>query len=140
MIRVKVFSIGKTKERWLLEAIEEYEKRLQQKIIFDFIWAKDNVDLVSRLEKEPAYILLDQTGELMTSERFARFLFEQIEKQGARICFVIGGAEGLPAQLKMKAPMISFSDLTFTHQIIRLLLVEQIYRATEIEKGSSYHK
>jgi len=61
--------------------------------------------------------------------------------QGSRIAFAIGGAEGLPPQIiKQAAYILSLSPLTFTHQITRLILIEQIYRALEIEKGSQYHK
>lgn len=140
MIRVKLLSVGKTKESWLLAAIQDYQKRLQPTIAFDFIWVKDDAELLAKVSKEPSYILLDSKGEMMTSDEFAKFFYLKAETEGARLCFVIGGAEGLPSSLKTKAPLISFSRLTFTHQMIRLLVVEQIYRATEIFKGSSYHK
>ena len=138
MIRVKIVSVGKTKESWLVEAISDYQNRLRSAVAFEFVWVKDNEELLSKLEKEPAYLLLDSKGSMMTSEAFASFFYKEAESRGARLCFVIGGAEGLPASLK--APALSFSLLTFTHQMIRLLLVEQIYRATEIFKGSAYHK
>ena len=63
-----------------------------------------------------------------------------MERGGSRLSFIIGGAEGLPAEVRADATLVSLSRLTFTHQMARLVLAEQIYRATEIRKGSGYHK
>ncbi len=84
-------------------------------------------------------------GVTKSSERFADDIYEWLDVGGSRLSFVIGGAEGLPPELKYplqgsKPVMISLSALTFTHQFARMLLIEQIYRATEIRKGSGYHK
>jgi 23S rRNA (pseudouridine1915-N3)-methyltransferase len=70
----------------------------------------------------------------------ASFLSAQWEEAGSRLQLVIGGAEGIPIQLKQNSPLISLSPLTFTHQITRLILIEQLYRAVEIQKNSKYHK
>lgn len=139
MLKIKLFSIGKTKESWLEEAIEEYLRRLKPTVSIEFIWAKNDEQLVQLVEKEPLYICLDPVGKLMTSEQFSDFLVSKLEEGGSRLAFVIGGADGLPAALK-KASLISLSLMTYTHQITRLVLLEQIYRAFEIARGSPYHK
>jgi 23S rRNA (pseudouridine1915-N3)-methyltransferase len=140
MYKLRIYSVGKTKEDWLESAIAEYMKRLQQVAPIEFILAKNDDQLVSLVEKEEAIICLDPEGQMMDSEKFSSFLIKQLETNGSRLAFVIGGPEGLPAALKKKYPLLSFSPMTFTHQIIRLILVEQIYRAMEINKGSRYHK
>lgn len=140
MYKLRIFSVGKTKEEWLEQAITEYLKRLQHTASIEFVWAKNNEQLVALVEKEEAVICLDALGRMMDSEKFSSFLVKQLEAGGSRLSFVIGGAEGLPASFKKKYPLISFSLMTFTHQIIRLILVEQIYRGFEICKGSKYHK
>ena len=140
MIRIKILSVGKTKESWLDEAVSEYLKRLQGTILFDFVWVKDDSQLLVNAEKEDHLIGLDPAGISMTSEQFSEFFAQQALISGARFAFVIGGPEGLPASLKKKIPLISLSAMTFTHQIARLILLEQVYRATEIQKGSKYHK
>lgn len=140
MLKLKILSIGKTKEAWLEEALNEYAKRLKPILAIEWIWAKDNPHLIELVNKEPLVICLDPAGSLMTSEQFAIFLNQSWEKGGSRLAMVIGGAEGLPSELKKKSALISLSPLTFTHQITRLVLIEQIYRATEIIKGSQYHK
>lgn len=139
MQKIKIFSVGKTKEAWLEEAVEEYVKRLKAVAVIEFIWTKNDEQLLQLVEKEPLVICLDPNGGLMTSEQFAEFLFDQLQKGGSRLALVIGGAEGLPPPLK-KRVLISLSPLTLTHQVTRLVLLEQIYRSFEIAKGSKYHK
>ncbi len=136
MIIIKIISIGKTKEVWLEQALGEYTKRLASKAKIEFVLVKDNSQLVQQIEKEKLCICLDPKGKTMSSEEFSDYL----EKGGSRLCFVIGGPEGLPANLQGKYPTISLSRLTFTHQLSRLILLEQIYRAFEILKGTPYHK
>lgn len=140
MYKLRIYSVGKTKEEWLEAAIAEYLKRLQATVAIEFILAKNDEQLIASVEKEEAVICLDPLGKMMDSEKFSSFLMKQLEAGGSRLAFVIGGPEGLPAVLRKKHPLISFSPMTFTHQIIRLILVEQIYRAFEIDKGSRYHK
>lgn len=140
MYKLKIISIGKTKEKWLNEAVDEYLKRLKPYVQIETLWAKDNHQLIDWCQKEDAFICLDPQGSLHSSESFSRFLIQQWEKEGARLTLVIGGAEGLPQILKKKNQLISLSPLTFTHQMTRLILIEQIYRAIEIHRGSNYHK
>ena len=136
MFKVKVLTIGKCKEKWLSEALAEYEKRLQGKLAIEWRLAKDDPQLIEWANQE-AFIALDPKGELLTSEAWS----EKMIALGLRLTFVIGGAEGLPPTLLRQARFRwSLSPLTFTHQITRLILVEQLYRATEIERGSQYHK
>lgn len=136
MFKVKVLTIGKCKEKWLSEALMEYEKRLKGKLSFEWALAKDDAQLTEWALCE-RFIALHPKGELLTSEAWS----EKMMKQGSRLVFVIGGAEGLPEMILKKAEFKwSLSPLTFTHQITRLILVEQIYRAMEIERGSQYHK
>lgn len=140
MLKLKILSIGKTKEKWLDEAVNEYVKRLKPSVQIECLWAKDNSQLIEWAQKENSYLCLDPTGRLFTSEELAHFLSQQWEKNGSRLTLIIGGAEGLPLELKQKGLLISLSPLTFTHQITRLVLIEQIYRTIEIQKGSHYHK
>ena len=141
MIKIKIYSIGKTKEEWLQNALELYEERLKSSLSFEWILAKNDEQLKQFLEKETNFICLDPHGKQYSSEEFSLFLRRSIQEAHSRLSFVIGGPEGLPDSLKTKAKaLLSLSRLTFTHQIARLVLVEQVYRAFEIEKRSSYHK
>ncbi len=140
MYKLKIFSIGKTKESWLKEAIEEYSKRLGTILSIQWILAKDDPQLISLLSEE-TYIALDPNGKMFTSEDFSTWLIKSLEAQSSRLSFVIGCADGLPPSIAQNAlAKISLSKLTFTHQLTRLILIEQIYRAFEIDKGSQYHK
>ncbi len=138
MFKVKVITIGKCKESWLNAGILEYEKRLKNKMVIEWILVESNKDLLEKALKETSFIALDLQGKLLNSEEVSRHLFSTF---GLRPTFIIGGAEGLDSKITSKASFQwSLSPLTFTHQMARLLLVEQLYRAVEIEEGSSYHK
>ena len=140
MIRIKVLSVGRPGEGWLEEGLRSYERRLSREVAIQWVWAKNDEQLVSWLAREPRAIALDGSGTPLTSEAFAAWFDRQVTTGGARITIAIGGAEGLPTAVKERTPLVSFSPLTFPHQIIRLLLVEQIYRSVAIGKGSPYHK
>jgi 23S rRNA (pseudouridine1915-N3)-methyltransferase len=140
VIRIKLLSVGKTKESWLEEAVANYVKRLSSHVAFEFIWVKDDEQLAQKIHKEPRVILLDPQGASMSSVEFSEFLFKEIEKGNSRISMVIGGPEGLSDDLRKQFPLVSLSKMTFTHQITRLIILEQIYRAFEIARGSQYHK
>lgn len=136
MFKVKVLTIGRCKEKWLAEALREYEKRLKGKLSIEWVLAKDDSHL-SELASHQPFVALDPKGELLTSEAWSLKMIQL----GLRLTFVIGGAEGLPNEILKKAQFRwSLSPLVFTHQITRLILIEQLYRATEIERGSQYHK
>lgn len=160
-MKINIRIVGrKSSEPWLEEGVDMYEKRLRpSNVEVDTTWHKDNVALMKGIHmdqsKNHKVICLDPTGTQQTSEVFADKVYRWLDEGGSRLSFVIGGAEGLPSELKYPsyssgrkankknsdAPvLISLSILTFTHQFARLLLIEQIYRATEIKKGSGYHK
>lgn len=136
MIKIKIYTVGKTKEPWLDDALSEYHKRLTGEITIEWIIAKELGPI-----KENSYICLDPQGKQYTSPEFANFLEKESVELGAKLIFVIGGPEGIPQEIKAKAShMISFSKLTFTHQIARLILLEQLYRSVQIKRGTRYHK
>lgn len=135
MFKVKVITQGKIKESWLQEALSIYEKRMKGKLEIEWILVDD---IEEKALKEPNFIALDVLGKAFSSVQLSMALFRD---WGSRPVFVIGGAEGLsPKVLQAAKYRMSFSSLTFTHQMVRLILVEQLYRALEIEEGSSYHK
>ena len=138
--RVRIVSPGKNKERWLEDAIELYTTRLRGTLELECVWVRDDAALVKQARDAGSVIALDPLGKTCTSEEFAELLFAAIERGGSRLSFIIGGAEGLPKEVRADATLVSLSRLTFTHQMARLVLAEQIYRATEIRKGSGYHK
>ena len=140
MLKLKILSVGKTKEKWLDDALREYLKRLKPVVQIECFWAKDTAQLCEWAQKEPSALCLDPRGRHFTSEEFSSFLVHAWEKERSRLTCIIGGAEGLPQDLKQNNTLISLSALTFTHQLTRLVLIEQVYRALEIQKGSQYHK
>jgi 23S rRNA (pseudouridine1915-N3)-methyltransferase len=150
VMEVKIRIVGRKSEKWIEEAYAIYEKRLKPASIdVETEWHKTDDALLKGIssdqQKGHAVVLLDPNGPSYTSERFTTDFYKWMEQGGSRLVFVIGGAEGLPEEAKTsrdgKAPtLLSLSGLTFTHQFARLLLIEQVYRAAEIRKGSGYHK
>lgn len=137
MVKINILSIGKIKHSWLEEALDEYTKRLSPYATINWRLVKNLTELEKAAEKEMRLICLDPKGREQTSEEFSSL----IQKEGSRMCFVIGGDVGLSEMLKKRAAhLLSLSRLTFTHQLTRLILLEQLYRAFEIERGSPYHK
>ena len=141
MYKIKIYTIGKTKDLWLIEALAEYEKRLSSAFIFEWNLFKKMEELTAKLAKEPYYICLDLQGKPLTSEEFSHFLFKELSDRGCQITFVIGGDVGIDPKTRQGAGhLIQLSKMTLTHQMVRLFLLEQIYRASQIDKGTSYHK
>jgi 23S rRNA (pseudouridine1915-N3)-methyltransferase len=141
MYKVKVYTIGKIKENWLQEALAEYEGRLKASLSFEWILSKNKEQMAQLLEREANFICLDPQGREFNSEEFSTFLIKALQEGHSRLSFAIGGADGIPSSTKAKArSLVSLSQMTFTHQITRLILLEQVYRALEISKGTAYHK
>ena len=158
-MRIKIFCIGKIKEQYLKDGINEYIKRILPYSNVEIIEVvdskvKDNPnkldiekakneegDRVLKLIKNDYLIGLDLNKKEPTSEEFADFLHSKLVEGGSNISFVIGGSYGLSNALKERCKTsISLSKLTFLHQMTRLILLEQIYRAFKILNNETYHK
>ena len=140
---ITILAGGKKHPAWLTEAIAEYEKRLRKP--YDIEWEfLDEEKLLRHLENWPFtgrdyVILTDERGKNLSSPEFAAKL-ENLFVNSKNIVIIIGGAYGFPEEIRKKADLMwSFSNLVFPHQIARLIVAEQIYRATLILAGSPYH-
>eukprot|EP00578_Thalassiosira_sp_NH16_P029969 CAMPEP_0181079100 /NCGR_PEP_ID=MMETSP1071-20121207/1848_1 /TAXON_ID=35127 /ORGANISM="Thalassiosira sp., Strain NH16" /LENGTH=150 /DNA_ID=CAMNT_0023160477 /DNA_START=534 /DNA_END=986 /DNA_ORIENTATION=+ len=148
-LEVKIRMVGRKNggEKWLESAYSTYDTRLKPTNLgVTTQYHKNDIELIRAVEadegKNHKVVLLDPLGQMSTSEVFSDNMYRWLEEGGSRLTFVIGGAEGLPESLKegRKKGMMSLGMMTFTHQFARLLLMEQVYRASEIRKGSGYHK
>ena len=139
---IKIIAGGKKNKDWLQEACTEYEKRLSKP--FDLSWQfVEESELDSKvlaLEKDNYVILLDERGKILSSPELSEKM-ETAFTAGKKIVFVVGGAFGhFSPEMQARADLIlSFSKMVFPHQICRLILTEQIYRAQEIYLGHPYH-
>lgn len=138
--RVKIIAIGKIKEKYLLQGIDEYLKRLNRYCKIEIIELKDE-GLEKEAEKLTKYLskntfILDANGKTTDSEGFA----ELFKKEEGEITFIIGGPGGISEKLKKAAKTLSLSKMTFLHEMTRLILLEQIYRAYNIIHNTAYHK
>ena len=137
----KVIAIGKIKRKWIQEGIEMYLKRLPGlKVIEikDNHQAKEEHMIKEIINKNDILVTLNENGQSFTSKQLATKL---LNSHNQNIIFVIGGASGLSPSLTNSASwQLSLSPLTFPHEIARLLLIEQLYRANTITQGGPYHK
>ncbi len=134
--------VGKLKDPALKSLYEEYNKRLDWKLNLQEFDGKDASTLLLHALSPSSFIItLDENGESLKSEAFAHFLNEiQLHHQG-KVTFIIGGAEGLSPDVKAKAhKSISFGRMTWPHLLVRVMLMEQLYRAQQILKGHPYHR
>lgn len=159
MIKVTLIALGKLKEAYLRDAVSEYTKRLSRYCDFDVIElepvklpdAPSRTQIDAALEKEAEMIIkkipkncdvypLCVEGKQFTSEEFAEKI-DDLSGQGRGVTFVIGSSYGLSEQVKVMAKTrLSLSKMTFPHQLFRVMLLEQVYRAFKINEGSTYHK
>ena len=130
----------KSKETWLDMGCKDYISRLAPQVKTDIILYKNEERLETAISLDKRPILLDPEGEEMDSVHFAAFLEKEIEKRGSTLFFAIGGPVGFTPTQKRGRTLIRLSLMTFTHQLVRLILLEQVYRAFEIMRCSPYHK
>ena len=153
---IKLLAIGKTDSKQLLQLILEYKNRLKHYVKFEFELIadvknvknlseqqqkeKEGEQLLKKLSSTDVLILLDENGKQYTSIDFAQYLQKKMNSGIKRLVFVIGGPYGFSNSVHQKAQgKISLSKMTFSHQMVRLFVVEQIYRAFTILKSEPYH-
>lgn len=154
-MKIKIICLGKTKQKFIEEGIKEYQKRISKYTKLDWqilpdvkLTGSKTIEIVKDQEAEileksfPAssfIIVLDENGKEFSSEKIAKFIEDKLTFRKDLI-FVIGGVYGLSKRILKRADLIlSFSRFTFTHQMIRFLLVEQLYRSFTIIKNKKYH-
>ncbi len=156
-MNIKIIAVGKLKEKYSKEAIEEFKKRLSAycslslveipaQEIKDDNMAKKYMELegqkiLTAIKSEAYVITLEIKGNQLSSEDFAKKIKDLSNEGHNEIVFVIGGANGLSKEVSERANYkLSFSKMTFTHQLIRIFLYEQIYRAFKIINNENYHR
>ena len=160
MMNITIISVGKLKEKYLKQAIDEYSKRLTRYCKIDSIELPDEKTpdnasekeelqikykegqlILSKIKDNMFVIAMDLNAKQMTSEEFSRFIETQGVMGNSNITFVIGGSLGLSDEVLKRADYkLSFSKMTFPHQLMRLILLEQVYRAFRINNNEPYHK
>ncbi len=158
-MKVNIYCIGKTKEKYHKEEVNEYLKRLRAYAKIDLVElpeksmglnpsASDILKIKSEESKlilskvKSSYtILLDVEGDIISSEKFSKLIDDVSIYKTSDISIIIGGAYGVSDELKEKVDYrLSISKMTFTHQMVRGIILEQLYRAFKIKEGSKYHK
>lgn len=159
MMKVDIIALGKLKEKYLRDASDEYAKRLSRYCDLKItelspVALSDNPseneisnallkekEMISRaIPKDSFIVALCIEGKEISSEELA-YVFKEKANEGKRICFIIGSSYGLSEEIKKFADMrLSVSKMTFPHQLFRIMLLEQTYRAFKINEGSTYHK
>lgn len=150
---IKLITVGTIKEKYLKDAIDEYTKRIKKYTNIELIEVKDEglveeskaiyleaEKIKKQLSPRDYIITMEIEGKQLTSEEFSEKL-NQIQIENSNIVFIIGGSYGLSDEIKQMSKLhLSFSKMTFPHQLFRVLLLEQIYRCYKILNNESYHK
>lgn len=159
-MKVKIIAVGKLKEKYLKDGIAEYGKRMSRFAKFEIveladektpdnasaaqnqqIMEKEGERILAKISERDYVIVLAIEGKQLSSEAFSQVIADATLRGYSDIVFVIGGSLGLADKVKKRANLrLSFGLLTLPHQLIRLVLSEQIYRAFMIQQGSPYHK
>ncbi len=159
MLSINIICVGKIKEKFFKDSINEYSKRLSkycklniielpdEKIpdkinpnIENEIKSKECNNIINHIKKDSYVICLDLTGKEFSSEHFSKTI-ENISMQSSNITFIIGGSLGLTERvLNLSNQKICFSKMTFPHQLIRIFLLEQLFRAFKISNNETYHR
>ncbi len=155
-MRVNLWLIGKTDKDFVKQGVEEYCKRLLHYLNFEIgiisgLKCRKNLSekqqkqkegelILAKLKPTDTPILLDEGGKAFSSVEFARFMEKQMTGRVKNLVFIVGGPYGFSEEVYKKAfAKISLSKMTFSHQMIRMIFVEQLYRAMTIIKGEAYH-
>ena len=160
MLNIKIICVGKLKEKFYTAAAAEYMKRLStlcrleveelpesrlsaqpSEAEVEAALRKEGESIALRIPAGALTVALCVEGKQLSSVRFSQFLEACALKGRSKLCFLIGGSEGLSEEVKEKAEVrMSMSEMTFPHHLARIMLLEQLYRAFQIREGSKYHK
>jgi 23S rRNA (pseudouridine1915-N3)-methyltransferase len=151
-LKIKVLWVGKSRDPWVKDAIGDYAGRIRRYSPLELSDIRDEkgaeAEVMRRLECErlekqippgSTLILLDERGEQMDSPGLAAFVGKQRDCGTGELIFAIGGAYGFSEEFRRRGTLLALSKMTFTHQMVRVFLLEQIYRAFTILNGEPYH-
>ena len=145
-MKIKIAWIGKTKEPAIASLTEEYLKRIARYAQVEGIIMRDEADLLTKFGKDAkaatksTLVLMDSRGKELSSEQFAKFLGDYQERNPLPLIFAIGGPDGFSSESRSVAQnVISLGKMTLAHELARVVLLEQVYRAFTILKGHPYH-
>ncbi len=143
---IKIICVGKIKESFYRDACDEYLKRLSKYHKINIIEVMDSDKfhekelILNKIDKKDFIVTLEINGKELDSVEFANFIDKSF-LSNSNICFIIGGSNGLDDEIsKLSSYKLSFSKMTFPHQLFRVILLEQIYRCFKIINNESYHK
>jgi len=141
-VKVILAAVGKLKEPYLVAAAEEYVKRLRPMCTLVVQEVKDDAALLAAIPQNAHLYAFDERGEMVSSTQFAELIAaEQSHGGGAPVAFAIGGADGHSDAVRKRAKkLLAFGKMTIAHRLVRILVLEQIYRGFKIIRGEPYHR
>lgn len=155
-MKITFLVVGKNKESYLTEGLKEYIKRMKKYVSFEYqelpgiksaqkhsvqeVKQKEGAAILKNIPAQATLVLLDERGKQKSSEQFAKWLEQHMIQSTQHLIFLVGGAYGFSEEVYKRAQSkVSLSEMTFSHQIVRLMFMEQLYRAFTIIHGEPYH-
>lgn len=139
-MKVKVLFTGKTTEPWVRQGIEDYAARIRHYVPFELVELRDEEMILKSLRSTDHLVLLDEHGATYSSLDWARNLEQKAAHLPKDLVFAVGGPYGFPAAVLARSQeLLSLSRMTFSHQLVRVVFLEQLYRAFTIIRGEPYH-
>ena len=142
-MKIHLLMLGKTRRPEMRAVLDDYVKRIGRHVPIEITEARDAAVVVKKMDADRAatVVFLDAAGKTFSSEAFAKWLAEQRDRGARELIFVCGDADGFPDELRERARQkLSLSAMTFSHELARVMLAEQIYRAFAILSGNPYPK
>lgn len=156
-MKIKTIFVGKLQDRYLKEGIDTYRDRISRYVPIELAEVEDEAvtakadharvklkeaeKILKRVSPDSILVALDERGKGFSSEGLAGFIKKSMDSGAKEISFVVGGSLGLGEKVRERSDLVlSLSQMTFTHQMVRIILLEQIYRAFTIIRGEPYHK
>lgn len=142
-MKIRLLMLGKTRRPEMRAVLDDYVKRIGHQSAIEITEVRDAAAALKKMDADRAavVILLDAAGKVFSSEAFAKWLAEQRDRGSRELIFLCGDAEGFPDALRQRAHQkMSLSAMTFSHELARVMLAEQLYRAFAILSGSPYPK
>ena len=140
-MKILLLAIGKPKSKPIQALVEDYSARLSHYLPFEIVSCRDDAQAMSKIDPQDLLVVLDERGREKSSEELAAFISEQQSRGTKKLVFFIGGPDGVGSDMRARAKLVmGLSRMTFPHELVQVIITEQLYRACSINRNEPYHR